>query len=174
VAVNDKQEQYMNESGKIREAIGILAGNGEELYAKVCAVLAVHEDTKSIDVQPVDGTAEIMNVPLQADTQSNGLVIFPKKGSRVLVVFTSKHTAVMCNTGEIDGIEYKDTQGVEWRIRDGKITVKNSRYSLKQAFDELMDAIGKLTVTTGVGPSGVPINKTEFEAIKQKINNLFT
>ena len=162
----------MAESGQIRSALNELLKTGEEIYAKVCEVLSVNDSVKTIDVKPVDGTAEVFNVPLQADTQHGGLVAFPSVGSKVLVVFTSKNTAVMCNVGEIDGLTYKDTKGVEWEIKDGKVTLKNSSYSIRQAFDDLIAAIGRLTVTTGVGPSGIPINKAEFDAVKQKLNDL--
>lgn len=146
-----------------------LLKSGEELYAKVCEVTAIEAGAKTIDVSPVDGTAEIFGVPLQADSEGGGLVFFPKVGSKVVVAFTSKHTAVAVGFGEVDGIAYQDTQGVEWRIKDGKLSVKNGDYGLKQALDELIDAIGQLTVTTGVGPSGIPVNKAAFEGIK---NNL--
>jgi hypothetical protein len=162
----------MAESGQIRGALQELLKNGEEIYAKVCEVIAINAGAKTVDVKPVDDTAEIFNVPLQAGTQGAGLVVFPALLSKVLVVFTSKHTAVMCNVSEIDGLAYKDTSGAEWMIRDGKITVKNGSYSIKQALDDLIDAIVKLTVTTGVGPSGIPVNKEEFSVVKQKLNDL--
>ena len=42
---------------------------------------------------------------------------------------------------------------------------------LKKTLEELIDAITKLTVTTGVGPSGVPINVADFIKIKQGLND---
>ena len=42
---------------------------------------------------------------------------------------------------------------------------------LKKTLEELIDAITKLTVTTGVGPSGVPINAADFIKIKQGLND---
>jgi hypothetical protein len=59
--------------GQVRQALQELYRSGEELYAKVCEATAV-------DVRPLDGTAEILGVPLQADTQGGGLVVFPKAG----------------------------------------------------------------------------------------------
>ena len=162
----------MGDSGQIRRAINELTANGEELYAKVCEVTALDVSAKTVDVAPVDGTAEVFGVPLQADTQGGGLVVFPAVGSKALVVFTSKHTAVAVGYGEIDGIAYSDTQGAEWAVKGGKVSVKNGGYSLKQALDDLIDAIGQLTVTTGVGPSGIPVNKAAFDAVKQNIANL--
>lgn len=42
--------------------------------------------------------------------------------------------------------------------------------SLKGILDELISAIGKITVPTALGPSGVPVNKAEFEAIRKKLD----
>ena len=42
---------------------------------------------------------------------------------------------------------------------------------LKKTLEELIDAITKLTVTTGVGPSGVPINVADFIKIKRGLND---
>ena len=42
---------------------------------------------------------------------------------------------------------------------------------LKKTLEELIDAITKLTVTTGVGPSGVPVNVADFIKIKQVLND---
>ena len=42
---------------------------------------------------------------------------------------------------------------------------------LKKTLEELIDAITNLTVTTGVGASGVPINAADFIKIKQGLND---
>lgn len=42
---------------------------------------------------------------------------------------------------------------------------------LKKTLENLIDAITKLTVTTGVGPSGTPINVSDFIKIKQDLSN---
>jgi hypothetical protein len=162
----------MGNGGQIRGALNELLKNGEELYAKVCEVTVVDEAAKTADVAPVDGSAEIFGVPLQADTQGEGLVVYPKVGSHVLVVFTSKHTAAVCGVSEVDGMSYKDTQGVEWSVKGGKVSVRNGDYSLKQAFYDLIDTIGRLTVTTGVGPSGIPVNKAEFDVVKENVGKI--
>ncbi len=51
----------------------------------------------------------------------------------------------------------------------GKITLGNGSVDLLGLIDQLIDAICKLTVPTGVGPSGIPINKAEFSAIKTQL-----
>jgi hypothetical protein len=53
----------------------------------------------------------------------------------------------------------------------GLLSVKNGKYSLRTAFDDLLTAINALTVTTGTGPSGTPINFAQFDAVKSNLNN---
>jgi hypothetical protein len=64
----------------------------------------VDTGAKTVDVKPVDDTAEICNVPLQADAQGGGLVIFPRVKSNVLVSFTSKQTAAVIMYSEVDKV----------------------------------------------------------------------
>jgi phage baseplate assembly protein gpV len=56
--------------------------------------------------------------------------------------------------------------------RDG-FALKRSTESLNSILSDLIDAIKLLTVTTPVGPSGVPINVATFTAIKERLPNLF-
>ena len=51
------------------------------------------------------------------------------------------------------------------------LTIIKGGAGLKKTLEELINAIMKLTVTTGVGPSGEPINIKEFMKIKQDLNN---
>lgn len=44
-------------------------------------------------------------------------------------------------------------------------------FSLKKTLTQILDAILQLTVTTGVGPSGTPINAQTFTDIKNSLNN---
>lgn len=46
--------------------------------------------------------------------------------------------------------------------------------TLKGLLDELVEAILKLTVPTGVGPSGTPINSAEFNAVKAKFEQFLS
>lgn len=44
-------------------------------------------------------------------------------------------------------------------------------FSLKKTLTQILDAILQLTVTTGVGPSGTPINAQTFTDIKNSLDN---
>ncbi|MDR2361701.1 MAG: hypothetical protein LBD91_03130 [Prevotellaceae bacterium] len=133
----------MKGSGEIRQAIYAINRNGEEVYAKVCRVLAVDEATKTIDVKPVDDTAEIYGVPLQADTQGDGLVISPKKGSFVLVVFTSKNTAVAVMYSVIDKVRLS-IGGISVEITDSEIVMNGGNAGGLVKLQELKDSLNSL------------------------------
>jgi hypothetical protein len=80
---------------------------------------------------------------------------------------------------DVDTINAKIDTSVNFRvndkyiikIEDGILTIENDSYSLRKAFDDFIAAIEKMTVTTGVGPSGTPVNIAEFKAIAQKLDN---
>ena len=46
--------------------------------------------------------------------------------------------------------------------------------TLKSLLEELIDTINALTVPTGVGPSGTPINIADFTAVKNKLKNFLS
>lgn len=56
-------------------------------------------------------------------------------------------------------------------ITKNGFTVNKGGSGLKKTLDDLLTAIQKLTVTTNVGPSGVPINLSEFQQIQQDLSN---
>lgn len=156
----------------IKEALKILTQSGAEIYCKICTVDAIDEAARTVDVSPLDESAPILGVNLQANqTLKEGIVLFPVKGSYVVVSFLNPAAAVVVMFSEIDRIKVVTQSDIEIEA-GGKITVKNGSYDLLSAFNDLFAAIAKLTVTTGVGQSGTPINAVEFEQVKQKINKL--
>jgi len=82
------------------------------------------------------------------------------------------------------GFSYKDefeneilatSKGVEIKVaEDGIINHGEGKEplvlgsTLQKRLDEIVDAIGKLTVPTGLGPSGTPINIVEFQAAQKQ------
>lgn len=53
----------------------------------------------------------------------------------------------------------------------GGVTITRGGSGLKKTLEQLLDGICALTVPTGVGPSGVPINMTTFQQIKADLPN---
>ena len=120
----------MAEENNLAGALKNLTKTSDEVYAKVCEVLEVNEDEKTINVKPVDDTAEIFNVRLQAESETGGLVLFPKVGSMVLVVFINKNNAAVVNTSEIEKLELV-IENVELQIDKDKFLFKRDQVQLE-------------------------------------------
>ena len=57
------------------------------------------------------------------------------------------------------------------KITTGGLTLAKGSSGLKKTLDDLLTAIQNLTVTTGVGPSGPPINMADFVKVQQDLSN---
>ena len=79
----------------IAEIIQHIATQGlGEIYSKVCKVTAVDKSARTVDVEPLDESADIKAVRLQPDiSKSTGLVQIPRNGSMVVVTFINEATA---------------------------------------------------------------------------------
>jgi len=114
------------------------------------------------------------NVQLQALKElTTGAVLIPAEGSWV-------H---MLNIGKPDylviGIEVLEK--VKVTIGDCVLEMDSSGYkiskggeSLQSCLNDLINTINLLTVPTGTGPSGVPINAGDFTAIQSRLNSFLT
>ncbi|MDR0726402.1 MAG: hypothetical protein LBF59_10415 [Prevotellaceae bacterium] len=161
--------------GKIKQKIREISDSSKGGVSAVftAEVASVSGETCTVRLEDLS----VSDVRLRAviNQGAEKLLITPKIGSYVLVADLSggnyRDLAVV-SYSEIESMEYKDAQGFEITVKGGKMSVKNGSYGIKQALDELIDAIGRLTVTTGTGPSGIPINKAEFDAVKEKIGGL--
>lgn len=73
-------------------------------------------------------------------------------------------TNTQINISVVEGPSIKMTQkGFTFNFGDD--------FSLKKTLTQILDAILQLTVTTGVGPSGTPINAQTFTDIKDSLND---
>lgn len=100
-----------------------------------------------------------------------GILIVPTVGSHVMVSrIGGSNELYVSMFSEIDnvGILIKDA---EYTITDKGYRMNVGSSGLKKSLTDLIDAITKMTVTTGVGPSGTPINAADFIKIKQDLNN---
>jgi len=72
-------------------------------------------------------------------------------------------------TVSTDGVELKTgSSGIT--VTSGGLTLKKGGAGLKKTLESMLDAICQLTVPTGVGPSGVPINMAAFQKIKTEVS----
>ena len=72
-------------------------------------------------------------------------------------------------TVNTDGIELKNGSSTI-TVTSGGLTLKKGGAGLKKTLESMLDAICQLTVPTGVGPSGVPINMASFQQIKAEVS----
>lgn len=72
----------------------------------------------------------------------------------------------------LDSVVMKVNETSEISIKE-KIKIQNENESIKVLLEDILTAITQLTVTTGVGASGVPINASDFQSIKTRIGDLF-
>lgn len=151
-------------------------------------VESVNETARTCDVR-VGGIVydEVLLFAVENE-KLKGAVMIPCKGSIVLVSRIADSSRMyVAMFSEIDKIlvTIGDKQAGEFsaelaEILSGKsrlrvtpqgFTMTRSEAGLKKTLGDLCDAIARLTVSTGVGPSGVPINIADFQKIKQELNN---
>ena len=167
----------MADENDLAGALKTITKTSDEVYAKVCEVLEIDQDEKSVNVKPVDDTAEIYNVRLQAESETGGLVLFPKVGSMVLVVFINKNNAAVVNTSEIEKLELviekselqidKDKflfkrEQVQLEVDQEGFLLKKENETLKKLMADLITAIKALKFTTNNGPTINLINIADF------------
>lgn len=100
------------------------------------------------------------------------------------VIFTSGDISLTCNQEKIEVLKGDkltvliDTESITMKADQatikagtGGLTLTKGSSGLKKTLDDLLTAIQKLTVTTGVGPSGPPINVADFVKVQQDLNN---
>lgn len=175
----------MENEANIAGVIKKISQSSDEVYAKVCEVLKVDEVEKTVNVKPVDATAPIYNVRLQAESETGGLVLFPKVGSMVLVVFINKNNAAVVNTSEIEKLELvienselqidKDKflfkrEQVQLQVDQEGFLLKKENETLKKLIADLITAIKALKFTTNNGPTINLINIADFIALENRFN----
>ena len=175
----------MADENDLAGALKNITKTSDEVYAKVCEVLEIDQDEKTVNVKPVDDTAEIYNVRLQAESESGGLVLFPKVGSMVLIVFINKNNAAVVNTSEIEKLELvienselqidKDKflfkrEQVQLEVDQEGFLLKKENETLKKLMADLITAIKALKFTTNNGPTINLINIADFIALENRFN----
>lgn len=114
----------------IKETIRQLARGGRETVSLVCTVDAVDKTARTVDCTPLDESAPLVGVNLQANQGSTfGVVSFPRVGSFVVVGFVADGSAgVVLATDDVESVEVvisddtaritADEEGVRVRMGD--------------------------------------------------------
>lgn len=106
-----------------------------------------------------------------ADSTLKGFCVIPKAGSRVIVSRIGGSSQLYVSMfSQVDKVLLA-IEGVDYSVTEGGFTFVRGASGLKKTLEKLCDAIGALTVPTNAGPSGIPVNKAEFDAIKKDLNN---
>lgn len=154
---------------ELAQSLRDITKTSDEVYAKVCEVLEIDQDEKTINVKPVDDTAEIYNVRLQAESETGGLVLFPKVGSMVLVVFINKNNAAVVNTSEVEKLSLV-IESCSFEVDNSGFLLKKENETLKKLMADLIKAIKALKFTTNNGPTINLINIADFIALENRFN----
>jgi len=153
---------------------GIFSDHGKSDNRNVfytAEVLSVGSETCDVEI----GGTVYTGVHLSAvsDGNANNLVVTPAVGSVVLICDKSGGDMVWMNVvsfSEIAALRFR-ADGFECVVEGGKVSIWKGIYSLADVLSELLEAIKAITVTTGVGPSGTPVNFAKFDEVQKKLNN---
>jgi hypothetical protein len=155
----------------IKTSIEALSKTADELYAKVCKVTSVDSGAKQCDVKPIDGTAAIVDVPYTVRKLGNGFTAHPKYDSLVLVVFTDKHNARICEISEPELWELIIGTAT-LKIDENGFVIKKGANSLQSLVAEFIDLILQMQFTTNTGTTITLVNALSFTSLQSKFNNL--
>jgi len=165
--------------GRLREA------SGSSLYG---IVQSVDENKRTCTVQIGEIDYEDVLLYSVENSDLKGFVLIPVVNSTVLVSRIAGSDRFFVDLfSEIDRILFtcgdkmsmsidKETVSIlsdktTFKITQSGFTVTQSDFGLKKTLNDLLTALKQLTVPTGVGPSGIPINVASFQQIQQDLEN---
>ncbi len=81
--------------------------NDFETTPLICTVISVDKSARTIEAEPIDGSAPLTGVSLQANQEStSGLVVYPVPGSYVVIGFVAFGSAgIVLLTDEIESVD---------------------------------------------------------------------
>jgi hypothetical protein len=129
--------------------------------SKVAKVTAVDTSKRTCDVEPIDGTAEIFDVRLQAFVDNTeGVVLFPKKGSMVVVTLLSIESAFVSQTSEID----------YWQVKKSDVDLSKEIEKMFDLTGDLIALLKQFQLMTNMGATVqvMPNVQLELEKLNQK------
>ena len=174
----------------ISQSIKHLAAMDDEVYSIIGEVKDIDQVERTCTVSPINGDADIYGVRLQSViSEGEGFVVFPKKGSQIVVTFLNKQTGYVALCAEVEQIEIKiDGQIFQYssdglHIASNVSDLKSELNAICTLFDGLLTTLQSFQVMTSVGPSANVMPNTiadliskqvEIAQIKSKINTFLT
>ncbi len=154
-----------------RDIIRKLANSGDEIYAKICEVTSVNQKKSTVDLLPVDGTAELHDVYLQVSGEAGGVLYEPVLGSLVCVVFITVEMGVVVNYSSLKKYQLK-IDHTEILVDSKGILMQRGNDNMGKLLTALIGAIKRMVFVTPAGNTTSMINIGEFEALEPRIKNL--
>ena len=171
----------------LRKAIQNASKGNDEIYSFVGEVLNIDTSKRTCDVRPLNGSADLFDVRLQAvEGNTGGWFLLPKKGSKIIVSFTSNVSAYAAAFSEIDEQSLQigtlkmraNTVGVHWENNGGDL--RKIVDALVEKSEKVFDFLINLKVITPTGTgilspemiAQVTAEKVKLTALKQQINQL--
>ncbi|MBY0244510.1 MAG: hypothetical protein K2Q03_03545 [Sphingobacteriaceae bacterium] len=171
---------------KIRQAIKQIAHQDDALC--LATIQSVNESEGTCTVICDDGLKlEGVRLRVSIDDKT-AFVVVPVVDSMVLVAqnnddffivmqsevqslqYTIKKTALIFKE---KNFELKHDNDATFSVTEKGFSVKTASEDLKKVLSDLLDAVGAITVPTGTGPSGIPVNKPQIDQIKTRLDKLF-
>lgn len=127
----------------IKDVIQRLAKTNDEIYSLVATIDSVDEVKRTCVVSPINESAQIFDVRLQASLSSTkGIVTIPKKKSYVIVTFLTPNVAFISLCTEVDKI-IVDCDNIVYNggNNDGLVNINDITTSINNQFTALINAI---------------------------------
>lgn len=155
-----------------------------EIRRRLAAMCAYESgETFLATVQDVDSNRRTCRVEVEGvtyhdvllyavdDASKGGFCFLPAVGSAVLV-------SRIGHSNELYVEMFSEVNEVRLTVEDSSFMMNEEGFimqrgdsGLRRTLEKLIDALCTLTVTTGVGPSGTPVNVADFKEIKDDLKN---
>ena len=173
----------------IREQIQRIAGTfGIDLVQKLtCTVQSVSMEDRSCLVTPINSSIGQVKAYLMAETD-DGILIVPSVNSTVKVLYSRLNTATVIQYSAIDSmllimgdITFSLQNGkavlqqdkMTITLSNGLANISNGSTSFLTIMQHILNHILALTVSTGTGPSSVPVNSSDFTTDLNDLTEIF-
>jgi hypothetical protein len=156
----------------IQDAIKLLAGNGDRRSLSVGAsgagiVCKIKEvDGLNCVCEPVDGSADIMDVRLVADDAEDGFVLVPAVDSYVVVEMINATAGYLGMVSKVTEVYWKSGTAEHSMTSSGHL-IKKDDDTLKEVLTLIVESVQQVVVMYGNNPDYVKL----AEALL-KINNI--
>lgn len=154
----------MASNNSIKEAIRGLSKTDDVIYSILCKVASVDTTNNTCDCEPIDESADLLDVRLMSQS-STGFLIIPKVDSIVVVTMMNKYTGYVSLYSEVEEIQLngKNFKGLV-KIEDLVTKINN----LEDLVNNILTTLKATTIP--LAPSGT----YPFASLYTSLNTLIT